>query len=475
MAANGPKPGYLGNLNKDQEASLQKLWSVLIKAGESSLSNEPSNEPASPAPVQKRRSLLGRAQSNVSGTIAASTTPYQQHILKYLGEMGAGAPECDAVKKLLSQLSGAELQTGVLDFMKHEHPDSLLLRYLRARKWDVPKAFAMMINTVVWRVKEAKVDEDVMAKGELHALQQIENKSSPSEQKAGIDFLSQMRMGKSYVHGVDRTGRPVAVIRARRHQPGAQTDESLERYVVHAIETIRMVLVPPVETAAIVFDLTGFALSNMEYPVVKFILKSFEAYYPETLGVMIFHNAPWVFSGIWRLIRGWMVPEIAAKVQFTNNVDDLDKLIARDQIVEEVGGDEKWTYEFVEPRPDENPKMNDTVTRDALKAERRSIGDEFLAATAAWIDAAKANDPTKLQSSESERAYLAERLRVNYWKLDPYTRARSQLDREGVIQAGGKIDFYPKEVPAESQVEEVKSLDVHHLEQVSQSEAQTVF
>jgi hypothetical protein len=181
-----------------------------------------------------------------------------------------------------------------------------------------------------------------------------------------------------------------------------------------------------------------------------------------------------IYLGIWKLIRGWMDPEIAAKVQFTNSVAELDQFIARDQIVEEVGGDEKWTYEYVEPHPNENSKMEDTVTRDALKAERRSIGDEFLAATAAWIDASKAKDSTKIQSSESERAYLAERLRVNHWKLDPYTRARSYLDRTGVIQDGGKIDFYPKEVTVESQVEEVKALDVEHLERVNQTEAQTV-
>lgn len=35
-----------------------------------------------------------------------------------------------------------------------------------------------------------------------------------------------------------------------------------------------------------------------EYPPVKFILKCFEANYPECLGVLLIHNAPWVFSGM---------------------------------------------------------------------------------------------------------------------------------------------------------------------------------
>jgi hypothetical protein len=140
----------------------------------------------------------------------------------------------------------------------------------------------MMMDAIVWRVKEMHVDEDVMAKGELHALKQTQNTSSTSEQKAGNDFLSQMRMGKSYVHGVDKVGRPIVVVRVRLHKPGAQTDESLERYIVHVIESVRLTLSPPVETAvsfqytmlwrtgatltlhqAVLFDMTNFGLSNM--------------------------------------------------------------------------------------------------------------------------------------------------------------------------------------------------------------------
>lgn len=32
---------------------------------------------------------------------------------------------------------------------------------------------------------------------------------------------------------------------------------------------------------------------------MKFILKCFEANYPESLGIMLIHRAPWVFSGWW--------------------------------------------------------------------------------------------------------------------------------------------------------------------------------
>lgn len=170
--------------------------------------------------------------------------------------------------------------------------------------------------------------------------------------------------------------------------------------------------------------------------------------------------------GIWRLIRGLMDPEIAAKVEFTNSVADLERFIPRDQIVEEMGGDEKWSYRYIEPSPTENSKMDNTTIRDALKRERQAIGEEFLGATSGWINATKSGDATTLHSSESERAYLAERLRVNYWKLDPYARARLLLDRTNVIQDGGKIEFYPQTAPMDGDVEITKGLDVKHLERV---------
>ncbi len=39
---------------------------------------------------------------------------------------------------------------------------------------------------------------------------------------------------------------------------------------------------------------------------------------------------------------------------------------------------------------------------------------------------------------------MAERLAENYWRLDPFLRARSLYDRTGVIGLEGRLDFYPK-------------------------------
>ena len=43
-----------------------------------------------------------------------------------------------------------------------------------------------------------------------------------------------------------------------------------------------------------------------------------------------------------------------------------------------------------------------------------------------------------------ERDAAAEGLRVNYWKLDPYLRAKSLYDRIGLVGELGKLSFYPE-------------------------------
>lgn len=252
MAADGPKPGFFGNINQDQEAKLQQLWTVVLMAVDLASTdglNGSAEEPASPNQPVRRQSLLGRTQSNISDMSTSKPMPQRQRkVIAALRRLNIKVQETKMVEKALSRITATELRQGILDLLKHEHPDAMLLRFLRARKWDVPKAFAMAMESLVWRVKEMHVDDDVLAKGELHALKQ-ERSSSPAEQKAGKDFLSQMRMGKSFVHGTDKLGRPIVTIRVRLHKPGAQSEEALERYIVHVIESVRLTISSPVETA----------------------------------------------------------------------------------------------------------------------------------------------------------------------------------------------------------------------------------
>lgn len=148
-------------------------------------------------------------------------------------------------------------------------------------------------------------------------------------------------------------------------------------------------------------------------------------------------------TGIWKIIHGWMDPVVASKVHFTRSVDDLEKFISRDRIPKELGGDEEWEYKYIEPEARENAAMQDAETRDALMVERMMIGIQLLAATAAWISATTFSsgneDRKRVETMKSQRAFIIEKFQRNYWKLDPYVRARALIDRTGVLGPDGKV------------------------------------
>jgi hypothetical protein len=122
-----------------------------------------------------------------------------------------------------------------------------------------------------------------------------------------------------------------------------------------------------------------------------------------------------------------------------NGRSDLEEFIAPSQILKELGGDEDWEYKFVEPVAGENDKLKDTETRDKLIASREEIVKEFEAETLKWIQNPEGDEAAKTKAKRDE---IASRLKADYWKLDPYVRARSIYDRTGAILDGGKIDWY---------------------------------
>lgn len=138
---------------------------------------------------------------------------------------------------------------------------------------------------------------------------------------------------------------------------------------------------------------------------------------------------------------------VASKVHFTNNIKDLEEFISVDRVPKELDGNEDYEYKYVEPIPGENDKMNDTTTRDGLLAAREQLYQDYEEATAQWIR--NPEDAT----IKAQRDSIAAKLRVDYWQLDEYVRARSLVDRIGWIQ-GEKVEPYPMKKEAAVQTTE---------------------
>ncbi|KAL3479478.1 hypothetical protein BJX99DRAFT_244857 [Aspergillus californicus] len=431
-------PGTVGNLTPEQEAKLQEFWVLLFKVCGVQMDGIEETEQRPPSPAQEKKQqpkrrfgFFGGGSSQPDDSANANSTSDVSSNIANLtitdGDDKFGTSK--EFQKALTEIKPEEIRTAFWNMVKQDNPDSLLLRFLRARKWDVKKALMMLISTLRWRLLEAKVDDDVMINGEHLALEQIKN-GTPAEKTKAEEFIKQFRMGKSFLHGVDKTGRPICLVRVRLHRSADQSTETLERYTVFTIESARMMLAPPVETA--------------DYHPVKFMIKCFEANYPESLGVVLIHKAPWIFSSVWSIIKGWLDPVVAQKIHFTKNDKDLEQFIPRSRLIKELEGDEDWEYKYVEPKEGENTSIKDTAKRDEFLAERQQLAKEVQDSTIAWIIAARKKDDKAKEVTEKRKDLLS-RLSAQYWQMDPYVRCTTLYDRLNVIQGGGKIEFYPKE------------------------------
>ena len=254
--------GHVGNLTAEQEVKLRDLWAIVFKfldIYEAEMAANPNGtntqEPApAAAPEKEKKGWFGRSSSKPKAT-AASSAMHQKHP-NLVNEIMALMPPEDRDNQELVKiaLEALDLYTPdtiraiIRDCVKHEHPDALALRFLRARKWDLIRAVGMMAKTINWRVNTMKVDSELMMEGEGQAVED-ENSGSGFKKTLSADFLKQIRWGKSYIHGLDREGRPVNYIRVKMHKASDQCNESIERYTVYLFELGRLALQPPLETA----------------------------------------------------------------------------------------------------------------------------------------------------------------------------------------------------------------------------------
>ncbi|KAG0260021.1 hypothetical protein BG011_002191 [Mortierella polycephala] len=387
-----PGTGLVGKLTPDQKEFLKEMWAEIFQISDSSNLNV-SNDASSAAANSETASVKSKTSTAKKGWFGTAKS----------------APV--AAEPASARINIAEIGLPV---------DQL------PRKWNVTNGVNMLLKAFKWRLDDDI--EEVKAK----------NEEDLNEKYRG--FKLQLDMGKSYVHGTDKEGRPVVYINVRLHKPSDQDVKALEKFTVYVMETGRLMIQPPVETACLVFDMTGFGLANMDYHFVKFIVSCFEAYYPESLGILVIHRAPFVFWGVWKVIEPWLDPVVASKIRFTRSDKELTEIIDPNHLpVKYEGGKDQYEYKYIPVVAGENDRMKDTETKERLLEEWKAIMWKFEALTREWIACKKTEGARAEDVIEAERLALTKDLRVAYYQLDPYIRSRNLYHRSEhpVLQADG--------------------------------------
>ncbi|KAL7421514.1 cytosolic factor, phosphatidylinositol/phosphatidylcholine transfer protein [Cryptotrichosporon argae] len=215
------------------------------------------------------------------------------------------------------------------------YDDQTLLRFLRARKFDLPKAKIMWEANEKWR-KEFGADE-IAANG--------------------FDYPEQAEVDKYYpqfYHKTDRDGRPLYIEQLGKLDINAlyklTTQDRQLRHLVHEYEKFLGGRLPAcseasghlVETSCTILDLHNAGISTF-YKVKDYVSAAStigQNYYPETMGHMFIVNAPYLFSTVWSLIKPWLDEATVRKIHILGKgyKAELSTYIDPDALPADLGG-----------------------------------------------------------------------------------------------------------------------------------------
>lgn len=407
-----------GNLSQEQEEKLRELWLKFLEVCETA-----SDDDNADGQVKSNGGDLGGWDEKKSGPEGAGIPKDD----KAKDELKAREEQA-ALDELLQTYGASALRNTFWKFVKMDNPDTDVLRFLRARKWDVSRAFAMMAGCMKWRLDNNV--EELAENGDL-GNEKIEK------------FLDQQRSGKTYAMGTTDNEQPICYIHVKKHLTWGQPGASMSKYVIYAMESFRLLMQPPNDKVVLLFDLTGFGLKNMDWNCILFIVKCLEAYYPESLGTLYIHNAPWIFSGIWKLLGPMLDPVVRSKVKFTKKPEDLD-LVPRERLLSNMGGYNVNEFEFVEPEEGENDQTKDEEGKKRTWNNYMKLAKEYEQVTRKWCES-KGKDEEVVK----KRDLLVKKLRVAQFEHEPYFRGKTVYHRDGTIDGQGVVTWNYKQKDGE--------------------------
>ncbi|KAK5075192.1 cytosolic factor, phosphatidylinositol/phosphatidylcholine transfer protein [Lithohypha guttulata] len=216
-----------------------------------------------------------------------------------------------------------------------ERLDTLtLLRFLRARKFNVQLAHDMFTANEKWR-KEFGTDD---------LVRNFDYKEKPEVFK----FYPQ------YYHKTDKDGRPVYIEQYGNIDLNAMykitTGDRMLQNLVVEYEKVADPRLPAcsrkagklLETCCTIMDMKGVGVTKIPsvYGYVKQASAISQDHYPERLGKLYITNAPWGFSSVFSVVKGFLDPVTVSKIHVLGSgyQKELLSQIPKENLPKSFGG-----------------------------------------------------------------------------------------------------------------------------------------
>ncbi|XP_012444016.1 SEC14 cytosolic factor [Gossypium raimondii] len=227
----------------------------------------------------------------------------------------------EAINKFLSLMENVdEKMKNTFQNMHHGYPTETLVRFLKARDWNVQKAHKMLIDCLQWRLQN-EID-NILSKPIIP-----------------VDLYRAVRDSQLVgVSGYSKEGHPVIAIGI-----GLSTYDkaSVNYYVQSHIQMNeyrdRVVLPTATEkygrhisTCLKILDMTGLKLSALnQIKLLSTIATIDDLNYPEKTGTYYIVNAPYIFSACWKAVKPLLQERTKRKIQVLQGCgrDELLKIM----------------------------------------------------------------------------------------------------------------------------------------------------
>ncbi|ORY83546.1 CRAL-TRIO domain-containing protein [Leucosporidium creatinivorum] len=256
------------------------------------------------------------------------------------------ASQTSALDAFKTRLTGAGHYTPAKDSTHASHDDVTLVRFLRARKFDVEGAFAQFTTTETWRKKEA-VDTlfDEFPIEEFETSQQVYTQYTGRRTKSGQPL---------YVYKVG------ALTKERVNEYSKKADRLEPRMIVLS-EMMTAFALPlctslprpntetPIDSTVCIVDVANVSLTRF-WQLKGHMQRASTmatAHYPETLGAIYLVGAPNFFSTVWSWVCRWFDQGTVDKIFILSSHEVLPtllKYIDASNIPKRYGGELDWDF-----------------------------------------------------------------------------------------------------------------------------------
>jgi hypothetical protein len=215
----------------------------------------------------------------------------------------------DKEKQTVEELRQRLEKTPDLSLTGHHITDICILRFLRGCKGKEDKAYTELVRYIGWRI-ESDADN-------------IDNYIPQFQRRLDNRLI--------ILGNVDKENRPVAFSLVHKFDNRDREIEEMRLFIIYALESLLKRTNPEQEMFAAVADLSRFTMRCIDYEVIKMGINILQGNYPDTLGKLLIVDSPMIFSACWAIIRPWLDPVTASKVQFIRR-SQLEDFIDPSQI-----------------------------------------------------------------------------------------------------------------------------------------------